>query len=250
MAKILGLARSGFGKSTGIIGLPDLGIEGLDPATTYLFSAVNKPLPRKGSKNIYKIVPTEGMTAKNVADYLPRGNRLISNDAAIIAGGMKSLIDNFGKHPYKTIVIDDLNYVQQDYYMKNALKGGWDTPKQIGYNMHLIFNEIDRVPEEGGMNIIVLAHYDAYRDKDEGTMIYKYKSTGNMVDEYITPEGKFETVLFGKKEWNEKEKKSYRWFVTGDDGTYPAKSPHGMFDSLYIINDLGAIIKKAEEFYE
>ena len=62
--------------------------------------------------------------------------------------------------------------------MKNALKQGWDTAKTIGYNMGLIFDAINAVPEE--KNIIVLAHFDAYKDKDD-KMIYKYKSTGNMV---------------------------------------------------------------------
>ena len=44
--------------------------------------------------------------------------------------------------------------------------------------MGLIFDAINAVPEE--KNIIVLAHFDAYKDKDD-KMIYKYKSTGNMV---------------------------------------------------------------------
>ena len=66
-------------------------------------------------------------------------------------------------------------------------------------------------------------------------------------DAYITPEGKFEVVLYGKSEFNEKEHKSVRQFVTNDDGVYPAKSPVGMFDGLYIPNDLGYVVKKSEE---
>ena len=62
-----------------------------------------------------------------------------------------------------------------------------------------------------------------------------------MVDQYITPEGKFEIVLYGKATYDNKEKKSIREFVTNDDGVYPAKSPVGMLD-LYVPNDLGYIV--------
>lgn len=67
-------------------------------------------------------------------------------------------------------------------------------------------------------------------------------------DQYITPEGKFEIVLYGKATYDAKEKKSKREFVTNDDGIYPSKSPVGMFD-LYIPNDLGLVVEKINEYY-
>mgnify|MGYP000139895659 CR=1 FL=1 len=70
------------------------------------------------------------------------------------------------------------------------------TPKQIGYGMGLIFDAINKVPED--KNMICLAHYEEYKDKNGDSLSYRYKSTGNMVDQYITPEGKFEVVLYGK----------------------------------------------------
>ena len=51
MAKIMILAKSGFGKSTSIGEIPELGIKGLDPKATFLISAVNKPLPFRGAKS-------------------------------------------------------------------------------------------------------------------------------------------------------------------------------------------------------
>lgn len=41
--KALILAKSGFGKSTSIGEIPELGLKGLDPKVTYLISCVNKP---------------------------------------------------------------------------------------------------------------------------------------------------------------------------------------------------------------
>jgi hypothetical protein len=235
MAKILILAKSGFGKSTSIGEIPELGLKGLDPKTTYLISCVNKPLPFRGANK--KFVVT---TPDKIAD----GNRIITNDAEVVARVITMLADP--NAPFKNIVLDDMNYMAQDYYMKNALKGGWDTPKKIGYNTGLVFDAINAVPED--KNIICLAHYEEYKDKNGDSISYRYKSTGNMVDQYICPEGKFEIVLYGKASYNEKEKKSIREFVTNDDGIYPAKSPVGMFD-LYIPNDLGLVVEKVAEYY-
>lgn len=235
MSKVLILAKSGFGKSTSIGKIPELGLEGLDPTTTYLISCVNKPLPFRGAAKDYVITTADKITA---------GNRIITNDAEVVARIINTLAHP--NSPYKNIVLDDMNYMAQDYYMKNALKGGWDTPKKIGYNTGLVFDAINAVPED--KNIICLAHYEEYKDKNGDSISYKYKSTGNMVDSYITPEGKFEIVLYGKAFFDEKEKKSVRQFVTNDDGVYPAKSPIGMFD-LYIPNDLGLVVRKISEYY-
>lgn len=235
MAKILILAKSGFGKSSSIGDLPELQIKGLNPQETYIISCVNKPLPFRGGNKKYPIT---------TYDKLPQGRRIITNDAEIVAKTIKDLAVN---SPFINIVLDDMNYISQDYYMKNSLKGGWDCPKKIGYNMGLIFDAINDVPEN--KNIICLAHYEEYKDKNGDSISYKYKSTGNMVDSYITPEGKFEIVLYGKSYYDEKERKSIRKFVTNDDGVYPAKSPIGMFDSLYIPNDLGYVIETVNNYY-
>lgn len=233
--KALILAKSGFGKSTSIGEIPELGIKGLDPKTTYLISCVNKPLPFRGANSKFKIT---------TPDKLTEGNRIITTDAEVVAKVITMLAHP--NSPYENIVLDDMNYISQDYYMKNALKGGWDTPKKIGYNMGIIFDAINMVPEN--KNVFCLAHYEEYKDKNGDSISYRYKSTGNMVDAYITPEGKFEVVLYGKASFDEKEKKSIREFVTNDDGVYPAKSPVGMFP-LCIPNDLGAVVEAAKEYY-
>lgn len=168
MAKILVLAKSGFGKSTSIGEIPELGIKGLDPSTTYLISAVNKPLPFRGANKKFVMTTYDNPTA---------GNRVVTNDAEQVA----NLITMVGHpdSPYETIVVDDLNYISQDFYMKNALKGGWDVPKKIGYGMGLIFDAINSVPDN--KTVICLAHYEEYKDKNGDSISYRYKSTGNMV---------------------------------------------------------------------
>ena len=91
MAKILVLAKSGFGKSTSIGEIPELGLKGLNPETTYLISAVNKPLPfRNGNSKYKKVVVTVPPTDQNFASQIASGNRLISNDAETIEIGRAS----------------------------------------------------------------------------------------------------------------------------------------------------------------
>lgn len=115
MAKILILAKSGFGKSTSLGEIPELGIKGLNPEDTYLISAVNKPLPFRGANKKFSITP--------FAKYA-EGNRVVTNDAKEVATLIQMLASE--DCPYKNIVLDDMNYISQDFYMKNALKGGWD----------------------------------------------------------------------------------------------------------------------------
>ena len=110
MGKILILAKSGFGKSTSIGEIPELGLKGLDPKTTYLISCVNKPLPFRGANKKFVVTTTNNPTG---------GNRVITNDAEAVA----KIINMLAKSPYKNIVLDDMNYMAQDYYMKKALKG-------------------------------------------------------------------------------------------------------------------------------
>lgn len=70
-------------------------------------------------------------------------------------------------------------------------------------------------------------------------------------DEYITPEGLFEITLIGKSRFDQSTKKVIKEFVTNEDEYLSSpKSPYGMFDDLYIPNDLGYIIKKVQEFYK
>ena len=236
MSKVLILAKSGFGKSTSIGEIPELGLKGLDPKTTYLISCVNKPLPFRGANKKFVVTTPNNPTG---------GNRVITNDAEVVA----KIINMLAKSPYKNIVLDDMNYMAQDYYMKNALKGGWDTPKKIGYNTGLVFDAINAVPED--KNIICLAHYEEYKDKNGDSISYKFKTTGKMTDDYITPEGKFDIVIFGKVGYDTENKKVIKHFIKECDGEYPAKDSLGILDDLpdEIPNDLSIVVDKLREIY-
>lgn len=242
MAKILVLAKSGFGKTTSWAGREKLGIKGLDPKETYVIQCIGRGVPNPG----YKLCPSNEV--KDVA----KGNRIqVDNITGLDRfKRVADFIELLKKSPFKNIVIDDFNYLAQDFYMANAMKGGWDTPKQIGYGMGLIFDAMKGLPED--KNIICCAHYEEYKDKNGDSISYKFKTTGKMVDDYITPEGKFDIILFGKQSFDAESKKPLKVFVKEFDGEFPAKDSIGALDALdnEIPNDLSIVVDAIKEFYK
>lgn len=244
--KIMILGETGIGKSTSIGNQnePDLGIKirGLDPYETYVISATQKELPwRSSSKQFPKTTPEALLSGEDTT-----GRRIVTTDGYVAANCILylSLVP-----PLKTIILDDFNYYQQDYYMANALKTGWDAPKKMGHFMGKIFDAIE-VAVSRGKNIVILAHWETFKKTSGGELSYRMKTVGNMVADYSTPEGKFEILLFADRRLNATTKKVERFFITNDDGEHTAaKSPPGMFD-LEEPNDLGVIFEKVDKYFE
>ena len=235
MSKILVLAKSGFGKTTSIGKNGALGIQGLEPKETYIISLTSKPLPFPKSNTLFPVSP-KGQPPKT-------GNRKIVNDGFIVPKLIEFITEN--RTDIKNIVIDDANYAMQDYYMKNVSKKGYDKFEKVGVMMNQIFEASEAF--EG--NIIMLAHYEEYRESTSDEISYKMKTVGAMVDKYLTPEGKFDIVLFGSQYFDEKSKEVQKKFITNFDGKFPAKSPYGMFEELEVKNDLGLVMNKVNEYY-
>lgn len=248
-SKIMVLAEPAFGKTSSLMNIPEYGIKGLDPKETYIISVTSKPLPGRGSGNKFPLIPdftlnTKGEDLVNYrrihVDKGPVNNPKLAVHALNLLKSSKSI---------KTIVLDDFNYYMQDYYMSKAISQGWETPKQIGYNMGKIFEVIETITNK---NIILLAHYEEY-NKVDGRLGARLKTTGRMTQEYVTPEGKFDIVLFGKTEIEEDitgKKNIKKVFVTGDDGIYSMarNGGPGMFE-LYEPNDMSIILEKVHNYY-
>lgn len=235
MSRILILAHSGFGKTAGIGEEPKIDIEGLPLDKTFVISVTSKPLTFRGSERKYPVT---------TLDRIKMGKRIISNNPDTISRAL----DVLALSPFKYIVLDDTNYIMQDYYMENALRTGWDAPKKIGFDMNKIFKSIEKFSGTD-KHIFVMAHGEDVA-KPDGRVYTKLKTTGKMVDEYITPEGKFDVVLVGKSRYDSNLKKVVKEYVTNEDEYYCSpKSSVGMFDSLYISNDLGKIAKAVDKFY-
>ena len=241
MAKILILAKSGFGKTTSYCGREKYGIKGLDPKETFVIQCIGRAVPNPEFK-LVKSLETKDLTT---------GNRIQVDGISGIDRFKKvaELLHLLKNSPFKNIVIDDFNYLAQDYYMANAMKGGWDTPKQIGFGMGIIFDEFKQFPEN--KNLICCAHYEEYKDKNGDSISYKFKTTGNMVDGYITPEGKFDIIMFGIQSYDSETKKPIKQFVKEFDGQFPAKDSIGALDNLpdLIPNDLSIVVEELKKRY-
>ena len=252
MAKILILAKSGFGKTTSWCGREKLGIKGLDPKETYVIQCIGRAVPNPAYKLAGNIEMNPNTHKIQNPDILAKGNRL---QVDYITGldrfyAVAAIIDMLKKSPYKNIIVDDFNYLSQDFYMANAMRGGWDTPKQIGFGMGLIFNAMKGLPEN--KNIICCAHYEEYKDKNGDSISYKFKTTGKMVDDYITPEGNFDIILFGKQSFDMQSKKASKTFLKEFDGEFPAKDSLGYLDALpdEFPNDLGIVVDEIAKRYQ
>lgn len=113
MAKILVLAKSGFGKTTSYCGREKLGIKGLNPEETYIIQCIGRGVPNPNFKLITGTIGVENVgkpTQKLInTNALTTGNRVQVDGLtgldrfAVIA----EIVNMLKKSPYKNIVIDD-----------------------------------------------------------------------------------------------------------------------------------------------
>lgn len=213
--------HSGTGKSSSIFPNKELGIKGLDSETTTLINVSSKALPFKGWKKVYKEKKNYSVasTAKDVINII----KYISE---------KKLTD-------KVLVIDDAQYLMAFELMSRAKESGYNKFTDIGVNIASVMKTV----REARPDLTVVFIWHPENHKEDGM---KLKTVGKMVDDYLTLEGLFTTILYTKVE-REDDKMIYQ-FVTNNDGKYPSKSPYGMFDKLYIPNDLGYVLDKVNEY--
>lgn len=69
-----------------------------------------------------------------------------------------------------------------------------------------------------------------------------------MLDNVITLEGLFTYVFFTAIQRNEETGLPVYKFMTNSDGTCTAKSPMGLFEELYIDNDLNFVINSIKKY--
>lgn len=242
MPKILCLATTGFGKTTSALPVKDedygINIKGLNPSDTYFLSATTKPLPTEGSDDIYP--------STDDINQMAQFKRFMTNNAEQLAQAILFLIQS----PFKNIVLDDFNYYMQDWYMDNALEKGWDAPKTIGFFMGKVFKAIEQA-DKAGKNLFVMAHPELIPTSDMRQEV-KMKTTGKMVDEYVTPSGKFDVVLLGESRFDAVKQQIVKEYLTNENQFYKGvKSPIGMFKKaqLFIPNDLGLVCDAVNAYY-
>lgn len=209
---VLIMGESGTGKSTAI--------RTLNPAETYIINVLDKPLPFKGYKKLYK-------GGKG-------GNYFGSDNADKIRSVIQRI--NRERPEIKNIIIDDFQYIMANAFMRKATEKGFDKFVEIGQDAWEIIDDGTKV--RGDLYIFILSHTEA--DANSGTV--KIKTIGKMLDEKIVLEGMFTVVLHSLI-----TNKQYK-FLTQHDGTRIAKSPMGMFERAHIDNDLQMVREKMRAY--
>lgn len=214
---VLIIGRSGSGKSSSL--------RNLDPKSTFIISVLDKPLPFKGYKKSY--VPIKGWDDKE-------GNYLATDDWQRIIKCIQMI--NQKRPEIKTLIIDDIQYVLANEFMKRSAERGFDKYSEMGMHYWSIINAAMSCRPD------LLSFFLSHNEIDNNGQS-KVKTIGKLLDEKITVEGLFTTVLHTFV--NEDD----YLFLTQSDGTHNAKSPIGMFEDKLIENDLTIVIKKLNEYF-
>ncbi len=203
--------ESGTGKSTSI--------RTMDPKETFLIRVIDKPLPFKKAKEIF----TAGQS----------GNMLVTDDAKKILSMLQRVSESGPQ--FKTIIIDDFQYVMANEFMRRANETGYAKFTEIGLNAWNIFMLANKLRAD--LAIIFLSHCEV---TEAG--ITKFKTIGRMLDEKITVEGLFTIVLQSVVRDGE-----YK-FMTKNNGHNTVKSPMDMFDGDLIDNDLNNVSQRIRSY--
>lgn len=228
MAELIAIVgESGSGKTSSI--------RNLDPSKTFIISTTGK---RPGIKGANKKYPNF-----TVQDGKIVGNFFASSNVDQIAKVLQ-IIDK--KMPEITnVIIDDYQYVMGFEAMDRAKEKSYDKFTDMAQHAYQVLKAAMSMRSD--LNIIVSTHSENMGDRV--TPYYKMKTLGKMLDSVITLEGLFTYVLFTTIQRDDDNKPSYK-FITNSDGTCTAKTPMGLFNEIYIDNDLDYVIKRIKEYNE
>lgn len=196
------LGRSGTGKSYSMRNFP--------PEKLAVVNVQGKVLPFRGSTTIEA-------TATDQSDKIIKALKIYSET-------------------YKSIVVDDYQYVMANEFMRRSAERGFDKFTEIGRHAWDIANAVRELPAD--VIVYVMCHTD--RD-DEGNE--KIKTIGKLLDEKICLEGMSTIVL--KTNVTDGQYS----FLTQNNGRDTVKSPAGMFPSYAIDNDLYYVDQKIRNYY-
>lgn len=136
----------------------------------------------------------------------------------------------------KSIVIDDCQYIMSFQYMRRIKENGWEKFNDLQSDFFNIIDAVADLPDD--VIVYFLSHLET---KDDGRQ--KIKTIGKLLDEKITIEGMFTTVL----KTHVSDGKYY--FLTQNSGSDTVKSPLGMFADFAIDNDLKYVDEKIRNYY-
>ncbi|MBS7398239.1 MAG: AAA family ATPase [Ruminiclostridium sp.] len=146
------------------------------------------------------------------------------------------IADFIKKQTAKAIAVDDAQYLMANEFMRRSKENGYQKFTDMAKNFWELVRLAEALPDD--VIVYFLSHIET---GDDGRQ--KAKTIGKLLDEKICIEGMFTTVLKtvavdGKY-----------LFATQTDGTDTCKSPIGLFDSMYIDNNLKLVDESLRQYY-
>ena len=230
---ILVLGDAGTGKSTSIGRVDGLGIKGVNPDESVLIKCRDKALPFPSGFTMFK------------GTYGKGGNLAVTDDTEIV----RQLLLLTGKDTkVRNVIVDDLNYLMTNAYMRDKNVNAFKRYDKIGDQMHELLTSDSLMRED--QRLIFMSHSELGEDGR-----YKMMTLGKFLNEREKIPGLYTFTLFTKEVIDPETGRFVFKFVTGmdadDNGNrIPARTPYGMFEDLYIPNDMGYVLEKIDAYYE
>lgn len=197
-------------------------------------------LGRSGTGKSYSMrdFPKDKLAVVNVqGKILPfKGSGQIEMTSTDTSKDIVKALESYGKQ-YKSIVVDDFQYVMANEFMRRSTERGYDKFTEIGRHAWDIANTVRSLPAD--CIVYVMCHTDRDEDGNE-----KIKTIGKLLDEKICLEGMSTIVLMTNVT------DGVYTFLTQNNGKNTVKSPAGMFPSYAIDNDLHYVDQKIRTYYE
>jgi len=207
---VLILGGSGAGKSTSL--------RNLNPDDCRLIQCIEKRLPFENN---------EGWVKRD--DAHPKGNVMVLNKAAEVKQAMTGT-----QKPI--IIVDDFQAMMTDEFFRRINEKGYDKFNDIGYDAWSLLRLANQLA--ANQRVYILAHLE---ETDDGSA--KMKTIGKMVNEKMTPESYFTTVLRASL------REGKHVFATKTTGKDTVKTPMGMFKEEFIDNDLAEVDKRIVAYW-
>ena len=206
--------KSGNGKSTSL--------RNMDPGSTFLIKAIDKPLPfPEKKKGWQKVDPNKG-----------GGNYIVTDNSDTIINIIRKAVEK----GFKSIVIDDATYTMINEMMHRVDESSFQKWLDIAHGVWRIADMVRHLPED--IIVYLIWHIE---ETTFGTT--KLRTVGKLTDEKIDIPALATVVLLA-----ERVEGKYL-FRTQNKGTDIAKSPMGMFEEELIENDLKAVDEAIREYY-
>ena len=217
---ILVLGTSGTGKTSSI--------QNLNPKETLILMSQFKPLPFQGWVKNYSVDKFEK----------DKGCILVCENFEKLYKVLDNILSK--QLPYKNIILDDFQFYTQRDVFTRADEKSFDKWIDLAKNISDVLIKIISGAYAKKLNLVIMWHSNTELIAEEkGTMV---KTSSKFIDEKMTIEGLFTTVLLTKIQDGE-----YKFQTNSTGATNSVKSPKGVFE-LYIPNDLNYVLNQLDKY--